>query len=204
MVSARIPASNDIGLRWSLASDCGPERARNPAFRSLGFRILGDDRGMLRQYLPGPARRRLETVVADRLEEEPVIVLEGPRSVGKSTLLARVAASRGVEVIDLDDPSVQAAVRGNLNGFLATPPPVCIDEYQKVPELLDAIKARLNRSSRPGSIVLTGSTRYQALPLAAQSLTGRMHVITVRPLSQGEISGKRETCLLYTSDAADE
>ena len=150
---------------------------------------------MLRQVLPGLADRRLEAVVAARLAEEPVIVLQGPRSVGKSTLLARVAASRGVEVVDLDDPSVQAAVRGNLNGFLATPPPVCIDEYQKVPELLDAIKARLNRSSRPGSIVLTGSTRYQALPLAAQSLTGRMHVITVRPLSQGEISGDRETFL---------
>ncbi len=75
------------------------------------------------------------------------------------------------ETLDLDDPIVQTAVRGNSNGFLATPPPVCIDEYQKVLELLEAIKARFNRSSPQGSIVLTGSTRYQALPLAARSLT---------------------------------
>ncbi len=47
--------------------------------------------------------------------------------------------------------------------------------------VLDAIKARLNRSTEPGAFLLTGSTRYNALPLAAQSLTGRLHVLTILP-----------------------
>jgi hypothetical protein len=69
---------------------------------------------------------------------------------------------------------------------------VLIDEFQHVPEILDAIKAELNRDTRPGRFVLTGSTRYTVLPQAAQSLTGRAYVLNVLPLSQGELRGHRE------------
>jgi predicted AAA+ superfamily ATPase len=69
---------------------------------------------------------------------------------------------------------------------------VLIDEFQHVPELLDAIKAELNRDGSPGRYVLTGSTRYATLPAAAQTLTGRAHRVDVLPLSQGEIAGVRE------------
>jgi predicted AAA+ superfamily ATPase len=69
---------------------------------------------------------------------------------------------------------------------------VLIDEFQHVPELLDAIKAELNLDTRPGRFILTGSTRYTVLPQAAQSLTGRAHVVNVLPLSQGELDGHRE------------
>src|SRR5690606_27344045 len=70
-----------------------------------------------------------------------------------------------------------------------------IDEFQHVPDILSAIKAELNRDLRPGRYILTGSTRYATLPAAAQSLTGRAHVLHVFPLSQGEICGQRETFL---------
>lgn len=143
--------------------------------------------------LEGQVLRRLLAVLEDRLLDEPVIALQGPRSVGKSTLLAELAAAHGVIVVDLDDPEQQDALRDNLGAYTALPAPVCIDEYQKVPEVLDAIKARLNRVTRPGSFVLTGSTRHDALPRAAQSLTGRLHVLTILPLSQGELAGSRET-----------
>ncbi|MHB1474253.1 MAG: AAA family ATPase, partial [Dermatophilaceae bacterium] len=64
--------------------------------------------------------------------------------------------------------------------------PVCLDEYQRAPDVLDAIKARLNREATlPGTAVLTGSTRHDALPRTAQGLTGRLHVMTIWPLSQG-------------------
>jgi predicted AAA+ superfamily ATPase len=73
---------------------------------------------------------------------------------------------------------------------------LCVDEYQRVPEILDAIKARLNREgTRPGLAVLTGSTRQDALPRDAQSLTGRLHTVTIWPLSQGELAGEREDLL---------
>ena len=68
-----------------------------------------------------------------------------------------------------------------------------IDEFQHVPELLDAIKAELNRDGSAGRYVITGSTRYSTLPLTAQALTGRAHRIQILPLSQGEIAGVRET-----------
>ena len=123
---------------------------------------------------------------------EPVVILQGPRTVGKSTLLGAVAADRGSEVIDLDDLPTRDAVRADPNLFVGGDAPVLIDEFQHVPELLDAIKAELNRDSRPGRFVITGSTRYATLPAAAQALTGRAHRVEVRPLSQGEIGEVRE------------
>jgi len=84
-------------------------------------------------------------------------------------------------------------VRADPGRFVESAEPVLIDEYQHVPELLDAIKAQLNRDLRPGRYALAGSTRYAAVPAAAQALTGRVDIIPVLPLSQGEIDGARET-----------
>lgn len=114
---------------------------------------------------------------------------------GKSTLLSELARSRGVEVVDLDDPAVRTAVQADPGAFVDGPAPVCIDEYQHAPVVLDAIKAQLNRELRPGRFVITGSTSYEALPTAAQSLTGRLHLLSVWPLTQGEIAGVRENLL---------
>jgi predicted AAA+ superfamily ATPase len=137
--------------------------------------------------ISGIAPRRVLEIAAERLEDESVVALQGPRAVGKSTLLAELAAARGVQVIDLDDPATRAAVEVDPAAFVDGQAPVCIDEYQHVPAVLDAIKAQLNRDSSPGRFVITGSTRYDALPIAAQSLTGRLHLLTVWPLTQGEI-----------------
>jgi predicted AAA+ superfamily ATPase len=98
-------------------------------------------------------------------------------------------------VLDLDDLATRDAVAADPGTFMAGSSPVCIDEYQHVPAVLDAIKAELNRDLRPGRFLLTGSTRYEALPLAAQSLTGRLHLLPVWPLSQGELAGERENLL---------
>lgn len=139
--------------------------------------------------------RRLSKVVAQRLTEEPVVILTGPRTVGKSTLLAELARGGDRPVLDLDQPETRAAAGADPGFMVSGPGPVFIDEFQHVPELLDAIKAELNRDTRPGRFVLTGSTRYAVLPQAAQSLTGRAHVINVLPLSQGELDRRRETFL---------
>jgi predicted AAA+ superfamily ATPase len=136
--------------------------------------------------------RRIEEVAKRRLDDEPVLALHGPRAVGKTTLLRTLAARHGVEVIDLDDLATREAAAADPATFVAGPPPVCIDEYQHTPVLLDAIKAELNRDGSPGRFVITGSTRHDALPQAAQALTGRLHVMTVYPLSQGEIAGLKE------------
>ena len=105
--------------------------------------------------------------------EEPVVILTGPRTVGKSTLLAALAAKFDRPVLDLDRPDARAAAASDPGFIVSGPGPVLIDEFQHVPEILDAIKAELNTDTRPGRYVLTGSTRYSVLPQAAQSLTGR-------------------------------
>jgi uncharacterized protein len=136
--------------------------------------------------------RRLTEVIAKRMREEPVLVLQGPRSVGKSTLLQALSESVGRPILDLDDLATRDAVSADPALFVGTERPVLIDEFQHEPAVLDAIKAELNVDSSPGRFVITGSTRYATLPTAAQALTGRAHLMEVRPLSQGEITGSRE------------
>lgn len=137
--------------------------------------------------ISGIIDRRILDVAIQRMREEPVIALQGARAVGKSTLLSALAERSDGEVIDLDEPAMRAAVAADPGSFLTGHSPVCIDEHQHVPGVLDAIKAELNRDSRPGRFVITGSTRYDAPPTAAQSLTGRLDVLTVSPLAWREI-----------------
>ena len=132
--------------------------------------------------------RRVLPLALERLLDDPVVLLEGPRSVGKSTLLRSVAQHFGARLLDLDDPATRDAVTADPAPFVSGGSTVCIDEYQKAPIVLDAIKAELNRDGSPGRFVLTGSTRHDALPAVAQSLTGRLSRLTVYPLSQGEIA----------------
>ncbi|MCY3560528.1 MAG: ATP-binding protein [bacterium] len=139
--------------------------------------------------------RRLEAVARTRMAEAPVVLLQGPRSVGKSTLLRLLAGAYGQPVVDLDDPAVRAAATDDPALFASAPPPVLIDEYQHAPELLAAIKAELNRDGSPGRFVLTGSVRFDSLPLVAESLTGRLHRLEIHPLSQGEIDSRRENLI---------
>ncbi|RIK05060.1 MAG: ATP-binding protein [Acidobacteria bacterium] len=142
-----------------------------------------------RNHLSGLVPRRITDVVLRRMDESPVVVLEGARTIGKSTLLRQIAEKYGVGVIDLDDLATRDAVSADPAFFVGGERPVVVDEFQHVPEVLDAIKAELNRDSSPGRFVLAGSTRYQTLPMAARSLTGRVSRVSVRPLSQGEIAG---------------
>lgn len=134
--------------------------------------------------------RRILPVVLERCAESPVVLLEGPRTVGKSTLLRGLAKRLGGSVLDLDDMATRDAVSADPATMVDGPGPILIDEYQHAPIVLDAIKARLNRSSAPGQFVLTGSTRHESLPRAAQALTGRLQRLPVLPLTQAE----QESC----------
>ena len=134
-------------------------------------------------------KRRLLEVIKTRFAEEPVIILEGARAVGKSTILQAISKDLGVQIIDLDDLATRSAVSNDPSHFVEGGEPVLIDEFQKVPEILDAIKAELNKATYPGRYLLTGSVKSEKLPRGTQSLTGRVHHLTIPPLMQCEIDG---------------
>lgn len=139
--------------------------------------------------------RRIHAVAIERLNESPVLLLEGPRTVGKSTLLRMLAGELGARLLDLDDLDTRAAVTRDPVTMLGESSPVLIDEYQHAPIVLDVIKTRMNESSRPGQFILTGSARHESLPRAAQALTGRLQRLHVLPLAQTEIDGTRPDLL---------
>jgi len=139
----------------------------------------------------GLIERRVMDVALEHSTESPVVLLEGPRTVGKSTLLQALAAKLGGRVLDLDDLDTRTAVAQDPSTMIDGPGPVLIDEYQHAPVVLDAIKTRLNTSSKPGQFILTGSARHESLPRAAQALTGRLDRLPVLPFSQTEIDRTR-------------
>lgn len=139
--------------------------------------------------------RRVFDVVLERSDESPVVLLEGPRAVGKSTLLQQLGGRLGGRILDLDDIDTREAVVQDPTTMLDGPGPVLIDEYQHAPIVLDVIKARMNASSRPGQFILTGSARHESLPRAAQALTGRLQRLPIFPLAQSEIDGTRPELL---------
>jgi predicted AAA+ superfamily ATPase len=142
--------------------------------------------------------RHVLQTVQDLVKNSPVVLLEGPRAVGKSNILAELARSLGAQVLDLDDLATRNAVKADPDLAVIGSGPVCIDEYQKVPAVLDVIKAEMNKGSTPGRFILAGSTRHDALPLQSEALTGRMERVTIYPLSQGEIGGAVGT-IVYTA-----
>lgn len=148
-------------------------------------------------------KRRILPIITELIEEEPVVLVEGPRTVGKSTLLNEIAASTGAPLLDLDEPAIRAAVTDDPSTFISGGPPLCVDEYQKVPLILDAIKARLNANPTEKGFLLTGSARHESLPRASQTLTGRLHRIQMYPLTQSEIEGSDENFLEYVFDNPD-
>lgn len=129
------------------------------------------------------------------MEEAPVVVLRGARSVGKSTVLAELARRHDVDVTDLDDLAVRQRVAASPSDAVRGPIPVCIDEYQHVPELLQAIKAELNKHHENGRWLLSGSASFWAMPRGTQALTGRLQLVEVMPFSQGELDGVHENFL---------
>ncbi|MBN1488556.1 MAG: ATP-binding protein [Phycisphaerae bacterium] len=138
--------------------------------------------------------RHITDHVLAALQDTPVVVLHGARQTGKSTLAREIASGpHAAAYLTMDRAGIQAAAKSDPEGFLAQyGGPVVLDEIQRVPELLLAIKAEVDRNRRPGRYLLTGSAHVLQLPKLADSLAGRMEVHTLRPLSQGELGGVRE------------
>lgn len=125
------------------------------------------------------------------LSDTPVTLLVGARQSGKSTLVQSIAANQHPATYrTLDDADTLAAARRDPTAFVASGADraLVVDEVQRAPELLLAIKAAVDRDRRPGRFILTGSANVLTLPRVAESLAGRVEVQTLWPLAQTEIA----------------
>ncbi|GDY19722.1 hypothetical protein LBMAG56_10670 [Verrucomicrobiota bacterium] len=135
-------------------------------------------------------RRHIQTSIDRALADTPVVLLNGARQTGKTTLAQAVAARTGTQYFTLDDAATLGLAAGDPAGFVRNlAGPVVLDEIQKAPQLFPAIKLAVDRDRRPGRFLLTGSANVLTLPRLAESLAGRMEIIPLFPFSAGELAG---------------
>lgn len=135
--------------------------------------------------------RHIAPLLADALSDTPVVVINGARQSGKSTLAQSltVAGATPRRYLTLDDSAILNAAKSDPAGFInGLQGPVTLDEVQRAPELFLPIKAAVDRDRQPGRFLLTGSADVMLLPGMADSLAGRMEVLSLWPLSCAEIA----------------
>lgn len=138
--------------------------------------------------------RFVEHRVEEALSDTPVVLIVGPRRVGKTTLVRKMGTADRAYVT-LDDQTALEAARADPSGFIRGFDRAIIDEIQRAPDLLLAIKKTVDEDYRPGRFLLTGSANVLTLPRVADSLAGRMETLRMLPLSRVEIAGMHSTFL---------
>lgn len=134
--------------------------------------------------------RHLEPRIDAALGDSPAVFLQGARQCGKSTLVQALAERRRLAYVTLDDAGALAAARSDPQGFVAGfDVPVVIDEVQAAPMLFPAIKAAVDRNRTPGRFLLAGSANAFVVPELSRSLVGRVELLSLWTLSQGELEG---------------
>lgn len=135
--------------------------------------------------------RHIASLLANALSDTPVVLINGARQSGKSTLVQMLAtpAETPRRYLTLDDAAVLNAAKSDPAGFInGLQGAVTLDEVQRVPALFLAIKAAVDRQRTPGQFLLTGSADVLLLPGIADSLAGRMEVLSLWPLSSAELA----------------
>ena len=132
--------------------------------------------------------RLIESRIREALADTPVVLVAGPRQAGKTTLV-RQMATHGMRYLTLDDELTLLSAKDDSVGMIRSLDRAVIDEIQRAPQLLLAIKKSVDEDRRPGRFLLTGSANLMTLPAVADSLAGRMETLALLPLSQSELQG---------------
>lgn len=146
--------------------------------------------------------RYAELRLAEALEESPVVLIQGPRQCGKTTLAQIVGSPRGLTAganlpagegayayVTFDDDIARRGAETDPMGFIAgLPERAALDEVQRVPGIFTALKLAVDRDRSPGRFLLTGSTNVLQTPNLADSLAGRMETVRLHPLAQCELA----------------
>lgn len=125
----------------------------------------------------------------EALSDTPVDLIVGPRRAGKATLVRKMGEA-GRTYITLDDQTVIEAAQSDPTGFIRSVDRAVINEIQRAPDLLLAIKKTADEDYRPGRFLLTGPANVLTLPRIADSLAGRMETIQMLPLANATVKAE--------------
>lgn len=142
-------------------------------------------------------RRTIYKEILKTINNKAVTVITGARQVGKTTLCGLIEKELGFGYVSLADPLVRNAAKNDPSEFLSLhPAPYIIDEIQKAPELFDylegVVDAQIKKGNKKGLYVLTGSQAYKLMKGVSESMSGRVGLISMEPLSLSEINDKEE------------
>lgn len=139
--------------------------------------------------------RHIRPTLVEALAEARAVCLLGARQTGKSTLARMIAEhEHPAQYLTLDDDATRRAALEDPTGFIAgISGPAVIDEVQRAPDVMLAIKERLDTNNQRGQFLLAGSANILTLPTIADALPGRVDYLRLWPFSQGELAGTRET-----------
>ncbi|MDR2379841.1 MAG: ATP-binding protein [Bifidobacteriaceae bacterium] len=137
----------------------------------------------------GIVQRHAERLIEEAVSDTRVILVNGARQAGKSTLARLVAKRHDAEWRSFDDPQTLGEAKFDPRAFVVSDRMIVIDEVQRYPEILLSIKERVDTHPRPGSFLLTGSAHVMGLRSVPDRLVGRIETIELWPFSQGEIDG---------------
>lgn len=147
-------------------------------------------------------KRGLEKVVSEVTKEYPVVLVTGPRQVGKTTMLQKLMEGTDRSYVSLDDLNERNLAKTDPELFLQLhKPPVLIDEVQYAPELFTYIKIHVDKNHQSGAFWLTGSQVFKLMRGVQESLAGRIAVLSLPSLSQAEIEGGDEETFTLTMDS---
>ncbi len=136
--------------------------------------------------------RNIRYAVEVALKDTPVVLVNGARQTGKTTMVKALARARGAQYVTLDDHATLEAALNDPPGFIqGLGKFAVIDEVQNAPNIFRAIKASVDRDRKPGRFLLTGSANVLVLPRLGDSLAGRMEIIAMQPFAQDELAGVR-------------
>jgi predicted AAA+ superfamily ATPase len=136
-----------------------------------------------------PLPRLVEPALAERLRVMPAVVVTGARQTGKSTLAAELVSGKR-RYASLDDLDVLDAARRDPEALLGGPGAVTLDEVQREPSLLRAVKRAIDRDRRAGRLLLTGSANLLLMRQVSESLAGRASYLTLWPMTRRELRGE--------------
>jgi hypothetical protein len=134
--------------------------------------------------------REICPLLLEALSSFPVVVLTGMRQVGKSTLLQQSSRFPGRRYLSLDDFAVLEAAKSSPEALIKGSDTITVDEAQKCPQLLTAIKREVDRDRTPGRFLLSGSASFGLLEGVSESLAGRALFISLEPFTRRELEGR--------------